>query len=147
MILQIVLPHSAPYSYTWVMLLSLVLLLCVACRALDYIFPHGEERSALTVMELSPKKLGTCLFPSCTSVQWRPWFVEVLASGSPFLALSSTVPLTGFQKVYLAVFPNSRPYFPQMGKSSELTPQVHKALPWASASPICIGGGSATNQL
>lgn len=68
-----VLPHSAPYSYTWVMLLSLVLPLCVACRALDYIFPPGEERSALTVTELSPKKLGTCLFPSRTSVHWRPW--------------------------------------------------------------------------
>lgn len=129
------------------MLLSLVLLPCMTCRALDYIFPPGEARSALTVAELSPKELGTCLFPSCTSVQWRPWFVEVLSSGSPFLALSSTVPLTGFQKVHLAVFPNSRPYLPQMGKSSQLTPPVPEALPWASTSPISIGADSAANQL
>lgn len=34
----------------------------------------------------------------------------------------------------------TRSWFPQMGKSPELTPRIPQGLPWASVSSICIGG-------
>lgn len=34
----------------------------------------------------------------------------------------------------------TRSWFPQVGKSPELIPQIPQGLPWASVSCICIGG-------